>query len=79
MDTRVQKITTIVIRRSFETPAHWNEVMKVTTLVMQELNTTMGRPLNTTPADDEMWFEPGPDDNEISICYELSRAEDMKE
>lgn len=51
--------------------------MKVTTLVMHELNNSLGRPVSTTPADDEMWFEPGPDDNEVSICYQVSRTEDM--
>lgn len=76
IDTRVQSVTTTVVRRSMKTPTHWNEVMKVTTLVMHELNAKRGRAKDATPFDNEMWFEPGPDDGEISICYQLSQTHD---
>ena len=78
IDTRVQSVTTTVVRRSMKTPTNWNEVMKVTTLVMHEVNAKRGRAADATPFDDEMWFEPGPDDDEISICYQLSQTHDEK-
>lgn len=78
IDTRVQKVTTTVVWRSMKTPTNWNEVMKVTTIAMHELNAARGRAYDHTPGDDEMWFVPGPDDDEISICYELTKMEDVR-
>lgn len=79
INTRVQTVTTTVKRRSMKTPTNWNEVMKVTTLVMHELNAKRGRAKDATPFDNEMWFEPGPDDDEISICYRLSETHDERD
>lgn len=63
-----EEVTTTVVRLRIKTPAHWNDVSQVWWHARHELNEFKGRPADTTPYDDEIWYEPG--DEDIAVCFE---------
>lgn len=75
--TRLEKVHTIVQRRIFEAPANVAEVWKILALVRQDRNDLLGLSLTESLPDDAVWFEVGPGDNEISICFQADHVEEM--